>query len=229
MQHLTSASMCSMTQVLDELPVEWVSIDDLRPHPRNYQRHPEDQLVHLVASITEHGFYRNVVVSREGVLLAGHGVVEAARRMNLQIVPVRRLDVEFMSTAALKVLTADNEISNLAEIDDRMLTELLREIMSDGDLLGTGFDEDQLSALVMITRPSSEIADKNAANEWLGLPEFEPDPTHPTLMIKFDDETGREVFMSMIGAERTISKHGAQWNICWPLRDRDDVTSVRFE
>lgn len=218
-----------MTQVLDTLPVEWVRIDELRPHPRNYQTHPDDQIEHLIASITEHGFYRNVVVSRDAVLLAGHGVVQAARRMGIESVPVRRLDVAHDSTAALKVLTADNEISNLADVDDRLLTELLREIMQDGDLLGTGFSGDQLAALVLVTRPGEEIADKNTAAEWLGMPEFEPEPAHPTLVVRFTDATDRDQFLTMIGAQRVTSRQGDTWNLWWPLRDRDDVGSVRFE
>jgi ParB-like chromosome segregation protein Spo0J len=99
-----------------------VPIGDLKPHPRNYQKHPADQLKHIQASIAAHGYYRNIVVARDNTILAGHGVVEASRAMGKKRVPVVRLDVAPDDPRALKVLTSDNEISNLAEVDDRGCT-----------------------------------------------------------------------------------------------------------
>jgi ParB-like chromosome segregation protein Spo0J len=52
---------------------EQASLTDLKPHPRNYRTHSDDQLKHLIQSIKEHGFYRNVVVIKDGTILAGHG------------------------------------------------------------------------------------------------------------------------------------------------------------
>ena len=122
-------------------PVTQAPVDTLRPHPRNYRTHPEDQLAHIVRSLQLHGFYRNVVVARDGTILAGHGVVLAARQLGLETVPVIRLDVAPDDARALQVLTGDNEIANLGDVDDRELTELLRELATeDWDLLlGTGF------------------------------------------------------------------------------------------
>jgi hypothetical protein len=117
---------------------EQVPLDQLHPHPRNYRSHPEDQLLHLVESIKVNGVYKNVVATRDGTLLAGHGVVEAARLAGLTSVPVIRLDLDPESAAALKILVADNEISHLGEVDDRHLSELLREIGETTGLLATG-------------------------------------------------------------------------------------------
>jgi ParB-like chromosome segregation protein Spo0J len=71
--------------------VEMVPIDELRPHPRNYRVHPEDQLAHVEHSMRTNGVYRNVVAARDGTILAGHGVVLAARKIGLAEVPVDRL------------------------------------------------------------------------------------------------------------------------------------------
>lgn len=129
---------------------EVVAIAALRPHPRNYRRHPESQVAHIAESIRRHGFYRNVVVARDGTILAGHGVVEAARRAGLVEVPVYRLDVAPESPVALKVLTGDNELGRLAEADERALAEILKDVLRDDEvgLLGTGFDDATLGALV---------------------------------------------------------------------------------
>ena len=154
-------------------PSETVEISTLTPHPRNYQQHPEAQLNHLRQSIVEHGLYRNVVIAKDSTILAGHGVVEAAKSLDLKEVPVIRLNIAPDSPKALKVLAGDNEISNLGEVDDRMLTELLKEVSEVDELLGTGFDEAQLASLVMISRPTTEIQNIDEASEWVGLPEFQ--------------------------------------------------------
>lgn len=208
-----------------------VPIDDLKPHPRNYQKHPADQLKHIQASITAHGYYRNIVVARDNTILAGHGVVEASRAMGKKRVPVVRLDIDPNEPRALKVLTSDNEISNLAEVDDRALTELLREIMgADTEGLdGTGFDPAQLAALTFVTRPESEIQTKEQAADWAGLPGFEPPPGRHKIVISFDSAEDRERFMQVIGATIINKKVGEVWTMWWPERPREDVKKVRFK
>jgi hypothetical protein len=53
----------------DVLPTEIVALSSLRPHPRNYREHPEDQIEHLMQSIRANGFYRNIVVARDGTII----------------------------------------------------------------------------------------------------------------------------------------------------------------
>ena len=170
-------------------------IDQLKPHPRNYQDHPEDQLKQIIKSIETHGFYRNVVVCRDNYILAGHGVVAAAKRMKLSRVPVIRLDLDYDDPRALKVLTSDNEISNLAVVDDRALTTMLKEIMDADVLEGTGFDEQQLAAMLLTTRTEAEIQDKTS-DEWVGLPAFHADPDPLKIIINFKTAEDRERFAS---------------------------------
>ena len=120
--------------------IETIEVGKLKPHQRNYKEHPEQQLEHIIKSIEEHGFYRNIVIAKDNTILAGHGVVQASKLMGKQKVPVIRLDIDSDSTQALKVLTSDNEIGNLAMVDDRQLSEVLKDILDEElDLTGTGF------------------------------------------------------------------------------------------
>jgi ParB-like chromosome segregation protein Spo0J len=207
-----------------------VDIETLRPHPRNYQKHPADQIKHLQASIAAHGYYRNVVIARDGTILAGHGVVEASRAMGKKRVPVVRLDVAPDDPRALKVLTSDNEISNLAEVDDRGLTELLRDIMGSDplNLDGTGFDAEKLAALTYVTRPESEIRDKQQAADWVGLPGYEAPPGRHKIIVSFDSAEDRDAFMELIGATIINKKVGEVWTLWWPERERQDLKSVKW-
>lgn len=212
------------------LVTEDAAIDELRAHPRNYRRHPDDQLAHIMRSIELHGFYRAVVIARDGTVLAGHGVVEAARRLGRPVVPVFRLDIDPDSDAARQVLAGDNEISRLAEIDDRALTELLRELSETDmtNLLGTGYDELSLAALALVTRSADELADFDAAGEWVGMPDFESPERTPSLTVKFETADLRDKFLEDLEIVH-VSRAGGGWSCWWPDRPLADTTSVRFE
>ena len=56
-------------------------LNTLRPHPRNYRNHPEDQIEHLQASLSAYGFFRRIVVANDGTILAGHGIAQAANTL----------------------------------------------------------------------------------------------------------------------------------------------------
>jgi len=210
---------------------ETVAIDDLRPHPRNYRGHPEDQLEHLEASLREHGFYRNIVVARDGTILAGHGVVEAARRLGHEVVPVVRLDLDPGDARALKVLAGDNELGRFAEVDDRGLTDLLRQI-ADQDLsglLGTGYDQQMLAGLALITRPESELATIDHAAEWAGLPAFEPFSAPYRVVVSLETPADRDRLLERIGVTVVNRKDRETWSVRWPPREKEDIGSLRFE
>jgi len=209
-----------------------MNISDLKPHPQNYQLHPDNQLDQIAASIKEHGFYRNIVIANDNTILAGHGVVQAASRMGRKRVPVIRLEIDPEDPKALKVLTSDNEINNLAKVNDRALTELLKgllELEGTGALMGTGFDENQLAALAFTTRPAGELESQDAAAEWLGMPDYEKKPEYPSVNVRFENVEDRTEFMERIGANFFNKRIGEAWAIWYPEREREDMISLRFE
>jgi hypothetical protein len=154
--------------------------------------------------------------------------------MGLEKIPVIRLDLDPDEPRALKVLTGDNEIANLVQVDDRALTELLKEIKDtavDG-LLGTGFSDQSLAALVMVTRPASEIEDFDAAAEWVGMPEFDPGTKAVYMTINFRSVEDRSAFVEKIGLDEDEMRkykdrnHITTW---WPPREANDLSALRFE
>ena len=204
-----------------------VKVDELSRHPRNYREHPSDQIEHLVKSIEEHGFYRNVVIAKDNVILAGHGVVKAVRKMGMDTIPVIKLGINSDHPKALKILTGDNEIGHLGEIDDRKLTEILKDIkeLDEDGLMGTGFDDAMLANLVYISRPQSEIETLDEAAEWAGLPDFEAGKEGLKVVVHFECEKDRLDFAKKMGVVFT-DKTKFIW---YPEKERDDVISVRFE
>lgn len=209
--------------------IENIDINLLKPHPRNYKQHPEQQIEHIIKSIEEHGFYRNVVVATDNTILAGHGVVQACKSMGKHKVPVIRLDIESNSTQALKVLTSDNEISNLAMVDDRELSEILKDILDeDYDLTGTGFNEDQLSALVYTTRSNDEIQDLDEAAEWVGMTDFQPREKYIKSIVYFRSEEDRENFMNLLDNPHINYQTATDQKFWYPEKRNEDIRNVKF-
>ena len=214
--------------------LELVKLADLTPHPRNYREHTADQLAHLIESMRDNGVYRNVVVARDNTILAGHGVVLAARKMRRTDLPVIRLDVDPKDPRALKVLAGDNEVARLADVDDRLLTEMLKEINELDGLLGTGYDERMLAAMAFVTRPASEVKDFDAAAEWVGMPEFGTGDETLRLVVSFVNQKDRQTFVEKHGLTTThrsgVKKKEAKvWSAWWPRKEREDSKSVIFE
>lgn len=205
-------------------------IADLKPHPQNYRTHPEDQIEQLAISIRQHGFYRNVVCARDLTILAGHGIVEAAVLADVVALPVVVLDLDPLEPLALKVLAGDNFLPHLAVDDDRALTELLKGIRDLDDLTGTGFDDLSLAALVMITRPASEIDNIASLDEWGGMPEWGNAPEKFTLRVEFDTEEERDAFIKLTDLTVTYGKTRTVWTARLDgTNGRGDTRHLLFE
>ena len=148
------------------LTLETWPIERLTANPENYRTHPDAQLEHLRESLRAFGWYRNVVCTPEGMCLAGHGIIAAAKAEGHVTVPVH----VFRGTEAevRKLMVADNEASRLAEDDPDQLSQLLASIAAESEhgLQGTGHDEESLAALL------EEVAGQDAdafANSLKGI------------------------------------------------------------
>jgi ParB-like chromosome segregation protein Spo0J len=85
----------------------------LKPHPRNARTHSKKQIRQIAKSIQALGFTNPVLVDEQGVLLAGHGRLEAARLLGLSSVPT--IVLHGLSEAKKRLLlVADNRIAENA-------------------------------------------------------------------------------------------------------------------
>lgn len=66
-----------------------VPIEELRPNPRNSNKHPDGQIDLLAKAIKYFGWRHTILVSkRSGLIVAGHGRLLAAQKLGLPLVPV---------------------------------------------------------------------------------------------------------------------------------------------
>ena len=227
--------MVSAMSLQNIVPIaELVAISTLKNHPDNYRKHPRDQLEHIMASIKQNGFYKNIVIAQDSTILAGHGAVEAANELKIEHIPVVRLNIDPSDKRALRILAGDNEIANLVDVDDRKLTEILKELSGDPDgLLGTGFDLKQLANLVFVTRHATEIRDFDAAGEWVGLPSYQEQDldfkNRPVIEISFETPESRDEFVNLIDLKIKAKVGDRKWSTTWPFTERNDSKSIKFE
>ena len=130
--------------------VEDVAVDNLMRHPANPR---EGDIGAIAESIRLNGWFGTIVAQRSTRhVLAGNHRLEAARLLGFETVPVFWVDVD--DTTARRMLLADNRTSDLALYDIDALASLLTDIAGTGDLSGTGFDGDDLDAIIAAAQPS---------------------------------------------------------------------------
>lgn len=136
--------------------IEHWPIDKLLPYVRNARQHSEEQIARIAASIAEFGFVNPILTGADGVLVAGHGRLAAARKLGLATVPVVVLD-HLTPTQRRALVLADNRLAELATWDDALLRVELEALQDEGfDLDLTGFDADALAELLADEEPQIE-------------------------------------------------------------------------
>jgi len=136
--------------------IEHWPIDKLLPYARNARTHSDEQIAQIAASIAEFGFVNPCLVGADGVLVAGHGRLAAARKLGLPTVPVVVLD-HLTPTQRRALVLADNRLAELSTWDDALLRIELEALQDEGfDLDLTGFDADALAELLAGEEPEHE-------------------------------------------------------------------------
>jgi len=127
-----------------------VSIDELRPDPRNARRHDARNLGELEASLRRFGQRLPIIVRRAGmVVIVGNARLNLARRLGWSHLAAVILDDDEATARAYAL--ADNRIGELGEWDDAGLAQTLLELSAlddDQALEGLGWTGDEVGAMV---------------------------------------------------------------------------------
>lgn len=128
--------------------IEYLPTTNLVPYARNSRTHSDEQVAQICGSIKEFGFTNPVLIDSDGVIIAGHGRTMAAQRLGMKEVPCLRL--AHLTEAQKKAyIIADNKLALNAGWDEEMLALELGDLQGlDFDLSLTGFDDDELNALL---------------------------------------------------------------------------------
>jgi DNA modification methylase len=146
------------------MKIETTPIDKLVPYVNNARTHSPEQVDQIAASIKEFGFNNPVLIDKKNGIIAGHGRVQAARKLELKEVPTVRLE-HLTETQKKAFIIADNKIAMNAGWDDELLALELKDlddVMFDLNL--TGFDGKELDELIQ-PEPVAGLTDEDEVPE----------------------------------------------------------------
>ena len=132
------------------LQIEYRSLSDLKPNPKNPRLHSEKQIHQVAASIRAFGFNTPLMVDSNGVILAGHCRYEAAKLLGVDPVPTVAL-AHLNEARKLAFAIADNKIALNSSWDDEMLKLDVQEIQQldpSFEMTTTGFDTAEIDLIV---------------------------------------------------------------------------------
>ena len=161
----------------------------LRPHPKNWRRHPQAQHDALRGVLAEIG-YAGALLARELPdgslqLIDGHLRAEVTPE---QEVPVLILDLDEQEAA--KLLALHDPLAELAEADKDVLADLLAEVETDSEAVQKLLDE-------MLAAPDSMAEDEAA-----GEPAREvPIPDAYQVVVECRDEAHQKEVFERLTAE----------------------------
>jgi len=120
--------------------IELVLIDDLTLDPKNARRHDDKNLRAIAESLKQFGQRKPIVVWGSTVV-AGNGTLVAARSLGWKEIQVARVPDDWSIDKVTAYALADNRSAELAEWDDQVLTEQLKELeLADWDVEALGFE-----------------------------------------------------------------------------------------
>lgn len=131
--------------------IKMTPISELRPHPKNPNKHPPDQIERLAKLIEYQGWRYTINVSNQsGLINTGHARLMAAQLRGWKEVPVSYQDFED-ETQEYASMVADNAIAEWAD-------QSLSQINIDLSDMGPDFDIDLLGIKDFVLEPADKFA-----------------------------------------------------------------------
>jgi len=145
--------------------IELWPLDKLIPYARNPRTHSDAQVGQIAASIAEFGFNNPILVDTKAGIIAGHGRLLAARKLQLQEVPVIVLD-HLTEAQKRAYILADNQLALNAGWDDTLLAAELAALQrEDFNLDLIDFEDEELARLLAAQDAAEGLTDEDAVPE----------------------------------------------------------------
>jgi DNA modification methylase len=122
------------------MKIETLQIKDLTPDPANARQHDEKNLKAIQGSLNQFGQRKPIVITEAGVIVAGNGTVEAAKRLGWLEIQAVTVPGDWTPEQTKAFALADNRTAELANWDEAELNKQLVELESAGfDVAEFGF------------------------------------------------------------------------------------------
>ena len=157
------------------MQIEQRLLSELIPYINNSRKHSDDQVPQIAASIKEFGWTNPILVDGDNGIIAGHGRIMAAKKLNMTEVPV--IELAHLSKEQRKALIiADNKLALNSDWDTNLLALELQDLKDlDFNLDLTGFSSEELDGLLNVLEETEGLTDENE------IPEIPVEPITPVM------------------------------------------------
>lgn len=138
----------AIAKTMGKLKIQTVRVDQVLPYDNNPRKIGPEAVSKVAMSIRKYGFNVPISVDEGMVILTGHTRLQAAKHLGLKVVPI--VVITGLNEAQKREYRiADNRVAEESDWDTKKLKDELEVLgKMSGDLLGTGFDAEELSKLV---------------------------------------------------------------------------------
>jgi ParB-like chromosome segregation protein Spo0J len=145
---------------MKKLVTKLKAIKELVYDPNNAREHGDKNLEYIKGSLTKFGQQKPIVITEDGVVVAGNGTLEAAKDLGWEKINVVETKLDPMLQTAYAL--ADNRTNETSEWNKEILAQTLQSLREEDFELGDiGFDIDSLVDMDM----PPEIPDFKASDE----------------------------------------------------------------
>jgi DNA modification methylase len=153
-------------------PIKHISVDELKAYERNPRKHPEKQIIQLMASVSEFGIAMPILLDTDSVIIAGAAVFEAAVRLGIKQVPIIVAD-QWSKSHVRAYRLASNRLAEESSWDEDLLAIELSAIIK--------FNEVPVEILGWETAEIDLILDSAEADSKVDPADEVPEPSGPVV------------------------------------------------
>lgn len=108
-----------------------VPVSSLKLDEQNARRHPKTNIAALTESLRRFGQQKPIVITPDGTVIAGNGLLAAAKKLGWKYVAATRTDLKDRKARAYAL--ADNRTNELSSWDEQILLAQIRLLQDAGD------------------------------------------------------------------------------------------------
>jgi len=111
---------------MENLKITYKLVSEIKEYEKNPRKN-DGAVDKVAASIKEFGFKNPIIIDKDGIIIAGHTRLKAAKKLGFDKVPTILAD-DLTDQQAKAFRIADNKVSEFADWDDELLFQELGDI-----------------------------------------------------------------------------------------------------
>lgn len=163
-----------------------MDINDLIPYELNNKDHPEKQVNLLSNMIDNYGYVDEILIDKNNIIIAGHGRLEAIKKMWYDAVEVKRIDIDSKDARAFRLFH-----NKVAEMASNNMDNIHIEVKDLGDYDIWTFKMYDIYPELKMPDYDPSLYNPNGS-VWGSWWSWWWDPKVVTLSVKFDNQDDAE-------------------------------------